>query len=259
LEIWGNHRVLPVTGQRQRNLIATLLLEPNRVVAWEPLVDAIWDDHPPATAKRQVQNLVSRLRKQWAGPDVPDDLVTADAIGYRIKAAPSEVDAEVFRQRLTEARGLIGLNEPVEALSILRSALRLWQGSALPGVPSRRARAAVNYLNELRLNAIEECANLELRLGRHRDVVCELSGLVIQNPLRERLVGQLMIALQLTGRRPEALATYHQLRQQLNEDLGLDPSPELVELHQNILAGSIDLSPALPCQCRDHNRRRQSA
>src|SRR6266511_1324887 len=234
---------LPLAGQRQQRLLAGLLLVPNRVAPLSYLVDAVWDDDPPATAKRQLQNSISALRPLLDdGPAAP--AILSDGPGYRLRVAPHQLDALLFADRIAEAQALVARHNPVEAADLMRSALDLWQGPALAGIDGRVVRAGALRLDEQRQAAIEQCVDLELAVGRHAELVGELAELVANHPLRERLVGQLMLALYRTGRQAEALRIYHLSCQRLADELGLDPGPALRQLHTAILCN--DSSVATP-------------
>ena len=222
-------------GPVHTRLLAVLLLAPDRVVAWQRLVDAVWDDDPPATARRQIQNSVSTLRRRLAAAGASGPVLVADRTGYRIRVGSAELDAEAFRAEVAAVRAAASAGRLAEAAAQLRSALARWRGPALAGCPGRTIRAAAARLDEQRLTAIEECLDLELRLGRHDELVGELVELVAIHPLRERLVSQLMLALHGCGRQAEALDVYQQLRVRLAEEIGLDPSPRLRDLYTAIL------------------------
>jgi DNA-binding SARP family transcriptional activator/Tfp pilus assembly protein PilF len=234
---------LPLAGQRQQRLLAGLLLVPNRVAPLSYLIDAVWDDDPPATAKRQLQNSISALRPLLDnGPAAP--AILSDGPGYRLRVAPHQLDALLFADRIAEAQALMARHNPVEAADLMRSALDLWQGPALAGTDGRVVRAGALRLDEQRQAAIEQCVDLELALGRQAELVGELAELVANHPLRERLVGQLMLALYRTGRQAEALQVYHQSCERFADELGLDPGPALRQLHTAILCN--DSSVAAP-------------
>jgi DNA-binding SARP family transcriptional activator len=215
-----------VTATRDRVVLAMLLLNAGRIVPASDLVDALWDAAPPATARGQVQSCVSRLRR--AGLDI-----ASDPAGYALTAP--DLDLRDF-QRLTErARA----TPPDEARAHLRAALDLWRGPALAGVESRAVRTRAAVLDEQRAVAVEDWVELELAAGRERELLAELGGLVELYPLRERLRGQLMLALYRSGRQADALAEYRRARAALREDLGIEPGPALRDLHQKILTGDV--------------------
>ena len=240
LEVSANGRPVRPNGRRQRVLLALLLLNTDSVVSLDTLIDAIWAEHPPATAKRQVQNSVSALRRLLEGGErEPDPAVTptiaAEGNGYRLRLGAGTLDVRLFLTHVREAQRLSAAGETGPAAARLRAALRLWRGPALAGLEGRAFEAAAARLDEQRQAAIEECVELELRLGRHADLVGELVELVAAHPLRERLVGQLMVALHRSGRQAESLEVYRKLRVALAVELGLEPGARLRELHTAIL------------------------
>jgi DNA-binding SARP family transcriptional activator len=212
---------------RQARLLAALLLAPNQPVARPQLADAAWDDAPP-TACRQVPNLVSALRRRL-GP-----VIAADGTGYRIATDRSDVDSLVFADRVRAAQALAA-TLPERAAGQLRAALALWRGPALAGLAGRTVEAAAAGLDEQRLAVLELCLDLELACGRHRRLVSELVVLVRTHPLREALVGRLMLALYRAGRQADAVAAYQRLRLRLATEIGLDPGPQVRDLYTAIL------------------------
>lgn len=258
LEVSANGRLVSLTGRRQRVLLALLLVNADRAVSLDTLIDAVWDERPPSTAKRQVQNSVSALRRllEEGGRD-PDPAVTptiaAEGSGYRLRLGAGTLDARLFLVQVDKAHQLRAAGETDLAAAELRTGLRLWRGPALAGLAGRTLEAAAARLDEQRRTAIEECVELELQLGRHADLVGELAELVASHPLRERLVGQLMVALHRSGRQSEALEVYRGLREVLAEELGLEPGARLRKLHAAILrddAGSAEAIPARPAAAR---------
>jgi DNA-binding SARP family transcriptional activator len=227
LEVSGETGPLALGGQKQRAVLAVLLLEANRVVSVDRLLDSVWGEHPPKTALTSLQNFISQLRK-LLGPDV----LETRAPGYCLNVPPDALDVERFRAAVEEARSL----EPDERGAKLRAALSLWRGPALADFTFEGfAQADIARLEELRLAAIEGRVQADLDAGRHAELVGELEGLVEQHPLRERLRGQLMLALYRAGRQAEALEAYQDGRRALVDELGIDPSPALQQLHASIL------------------------
>jgi DNA-binding SARP family transcriptional activator len=218
---------LPLGGQKQRAVLAVLLLRCGEVVSTEFLVDALWGEQPPRTATTSLQNCVSALRK-LVGPDL---LVTRPP-GYALVVPGETVDVIRFEGLVADARTL----PPEERAAALREALELWRGPPLADLAFEPfAAAEVHRLDELRLTALEEWADAELAAGRHAELVPELEALVERHPLRERVRGQLMLALYHSGRQADALAAYQAARRTLVEELGIEPSPQLQELHGKIL------------------------
>ena len=231
VEIRAGDRLVPLRGVHQRELLAVLLLRANEIVSSDRLIDELWEGDPPQTAAKMIQNGVSQLRKLIE----PDVLVTRSP-GYLLVVRPEEVDAVRFQRAVEQARVDLGAGAPEQAADSLREALALWRGPALADcadIPFARAEAA--RLEELRSTATEDRIEAELELGRHADLVAELEALVAQYPLRERLRAQLMVALYRSGRQAEALRVYHETREILVEELGLEPGRALQRLERAVL------------------------
>ncbi|MGK5743173.1 BTAD domain-containing putative transcriptional regulator [Micromonospora sp. URMC 103] len=240
-----------VTAGRDRTVLAMLLLRVGQVVPVEDLVDAIWEDEPPATARAQVQTCVSRLRRRLTQLGVPSEAIVTDPVGYGVRTAPGELDADLFTSAVEAARAAVGVGRLAEARRHFRAALRHWRGPALAGIPSRSIRRRAQALDEQRLAALEECVDVELRLGQAAGLIDELTEAVDRHPLRERLRGHLMLALSAVGRQADALAVYRDGRRLYAEELGIEPGAALQELHQRVLAGDLALTgperrPAVP-------------
>ncbi|MFE7561457.1 BTAD domain-containing putative transcriptional regulator [Kitasatospora sp. NPDC057500] len=231
----GGERVR-LGGVRQERLLAALLLNAGGAVPVARLVDAVWDDRPPATADRQVRNLVGLLRRAFreADPAGPPALLT-DGHGYRVPLDGHRLDARAFADVLARSRRTASAGKPAAAAAELREALALWRGPVLDGLPGQSITAGAVPLDELRLTAWEDCLDLEAALGRHRASIPELTALVADHPLRERFTAQLMQALHASGRTADALAVHRRFTTRLAEELGLDPSPELRRLHLELI------------------------
>jgi DNA-binding SARP family transcriptional activator len=242
--ITDDGRQVPVTGHRQCTILAMLLLHAYRPVTLAQLVDAVWDGEPPMTARRQIQNAVSELRGRIRRAGVARPVIVAEGSGYRLAPEAGEVDARAFANRVAAGQRHADRDRLAEAVAELRAGLALWSGPALPGLSGRSVDAAVARLSEQRLAAIEVCMDAELRLGQHHQLVGELAGLTTEHPLRERLVGQLMLALDGSGRRAEALEAYQRHRARLADELGLDPGASLLEIHAGIVRGDGPTAPA---------------
>ena len=218
LEVLSDGQVLNLGGQKQRALLAMLVLEANRVVSTDRLIDALWEDEPPETARKALQIYVSRLRKLLG-----NERLQTKPSGYLLRLEPDDLDLEHFRRLQAKGR--------------FEQALALWRGPPLPEFAYQRfARGEIARLEELRLACIEERIERELEQGRHGELIGELEALVAEHPLRERLRAQLMLALYRDGRQAEALETYQQARRALTEELGLEPKKDLRRLQQAILS-----------------------
>ncbi|RMI33680.1 BTAD domain-containing putative transcriptional regulator [Nocardia stercoris] len=225
--------LLEVPGSRLRALVIALALEPGRVVPKTTLVDWIWGERTPADAGNALQALVSRLRRV-----LPDGSLEGQAGGYRLAVQPPDVDAVRFERLLDQARG----GDDSSRAGLLREAVGLWRGAALQDVDlpeSAAADAVVARFDGLRLAALEDLYDTEIRLGLGAGLVAELTDLVARNPLRERLVAALMRALTAAGRGGEALTVYQSAREALADELGVDPGPELSALHVALLRGEV--------------------
>lgn len=224
---------------RQRTVLSMLLLEPNRVVTVERLVDAVWDNTPPSTAKDQVRICVSAIRRTLAASGQPDAIVTRPP-GYSIRCTDRELDLLAFNHLAAGGRRGLGRGRLDDAAGAFRDALRLWRGTIpLAGVRSQLVQSIGHQLAERRLAVVEEYIDVRLRLGQHHELTSELAELVAANPFRERLRARLMIALYRAGRQAEALHTYRLGRQLFVEQLGLEPGAELRRLERAILGGEV--------------------
>jgi DNA-binding SARP family transcriptional activator len=235
LEVWDGEKALELGGQRQRAVLALLAIHVGEVVPSEQLITELWGESPPRTAATALQNAVSQLRKVLG----PDALETR-APGYALKTGRESVDAYRFERLLSEARSA----EAERRVTIVREALELWRGPPLGDFAYETfAQNEAGRLGELRLVAIEERIEAELELGRAADLVGELEALVRENPLRERPRGQLMLALYRSGRQAEALQAYQDARRMLVDELGIEPTPALQQLHASILRQESALQP----------------
>jgi DNA-binding SARP family transcriptional activator len=214
-------------GPKQRALLAMLLLEAGRVVSLDRLLEALWEENPPATAVASLQNFVAQLRKALG----PDTIETRQP-GYLVRLGPEQLDLARVRSLVDAARA----SEPVRRAALLDEALVLWRGEPLAEFRYETfAREEIARLGEFHLTLLEERAEAKLAIGAHADVVTELEALVRAYPLRERLRAQLMLALYRSGRQAEALEVYREGRERLVEELGLEPSPLLRGVHASIL------------------------
>jgi DNA-binding SARP family transcriptional activator len=250
LEVTDGDRVVPVGGGKPRALLAVLLLHPNEVVSSDRLIDALWGDAPPASAAKNVQLYVFQLRKTLRAGTVPnsaDAILETRAGGYVVRLDRSQRDVDRFEHKLEEGRRELADGDRAEAGRILREALALWRGPALAEFRYEPfAQEAIMRLEELRVGALEARIESDLALDRHSELVAELRTLVAQHPLRERLRGQLMLALYRCNRQAEALDAYRDGRRRLVDELGLEPSTTLRDLERAILTGSAELSVPSP-------------
>ena len=231
LEVVAAGKPVALGGARQRALLALLLTRPNEVVSTDRLIDELWGPAPPRAALNTVQYYVSQLRKLLGA-----ERIETRPPGYAIRIAPGELDLERFELLLE--RG------DAEALS---EALALWRGPALADFAYEPfAQEEAGRLEELRLVAHERRIEADLERGRSDELVPELERLIAFHPLRERLRGQLMLALYRSGRQAEALSVYQEARKALVEELGIEPGPLLQELERAILRQDPTLKPSRP-------------
>ena len=244
LEVRDGPAAVRVPGAKERALLADLLVNAGRVVPADRLVEDLWGDDPPGNPANTLQGRVSALRRAL-GP-AGGALVTRPP-GYLLKAGPEQVDAGRFERLVAEATAAAGKGP--RAARQLEAALGLWRGPALAEFADQPwAQAEAARLEELRLAATEALVELRLAAGGHAGLVGELEGLVAAHPTRERLRGQLLVALYRSGRQADALGAYQQAREVLAEELGIDPSPELQRLHRQILLQDPALEAAAPDQ-----------
>lgn len=243
--ILGPLEVCAVTGERisiarpkHRQLLATLLLSHNAIVTTDHLLGNLWEDRQPNTARGMLKTYIWGLRKLLSPRDPNVAPIETLAGGYRMLVDTGDLDLLVFSELAREGRSLLRDGHLDAAEDSLRRALSLWRGPVLQGVPKSWSLSdAAASLDEERLNAVEDWAEVRLTLGRHVDVAGELRPWVRANPLRERLWGQLMLALYRSGRRGEALQVFHDLRRGLDDELGIAPSAPVRNLHELILRG----------------------
>jgi DNA-binding SARP family transcriptional activator/ABC-type branched-subunit amino acid transport system substrate-binding protein len=225
LEVWEDGREILLGTGRQRALLGLLLVHANQAMSADRLIEELWAGSPPASAQKVLQGYVSQLRRA-----LPPETIVTQGPGYVLVAG--ETDAQEFA-RLVDAAST---REAGEAASLLRRALALWRDRPLAEFEYEEwARAEIARLGQQRLAALEDRIDADLQLGRHAQVVAELEALVAEHPLRERLLGQLMLALYRSGRQADALDAYRRGRRTLVDELGLEPGPDLDLLEKQIL------------------------
>ncbi|SCG81605.1 AfsR/SARP family transcriptional regulator [Micromonospora rifamycinica] len=230
---------IPLGGSKPRAILAALVLEQGRVVPVSRLVDVVWPDDPPASARALVQTYVSSLRKAFARHGFPH-VIDRHPPGYRIRLDKAMVDADVFTELVNEGQELARAGDCDQAADLFHKAISLCHGPALSGLDSAPLAAAARRLDELLLIAHSERFEVELSLGRC-DHLAELSSLVARHAANERLRGQLMLTLYRLGRQADALACYREGRTALVDELGVEPGRQLQMLHNAILAGDSGL------------------
>jgi DNA-binding SARP family transcriptional activator len=238
LEVANESGPVTLGGQKQRALLALLLLHAGEALSIDRIVDGLWGEQPPRTATTSLQNIVSQLRKLLGA-----DVLETRPPGYALRVGPDELDLSQFERLVAEARR----STADERTRLLRDALALWRGPPLADLAYEAfAQAEIQRLEELRLDALEQRVDAELAAGSGAELVGELESLVAQYPLRERLRGHLMLALYRSGRQAEALDAYLEGRRKLVEELGIEPSRELQQLYGSILRQEALLDPAAP-------------
>ncbi|GAA2577115.1 hypothetical protein GCM10010399_03500 [Dactylosporangium fulvum] len=240
VEVVGPDGPARITAPREQIVLSMLLAEANQVVPMKRLIASIWDERAPRTARSQVQICVSTLRRHLAAAGLEGRVSTLPA-GYLLQAAIEELDLLSFQQCQADGREAARRGDLEGAARAYRAGLAVWRGEPFAGLTGRVVETVATSLIERRLSVIEECIAVDLQLGRHHEVIGDLVMLVAEHPLRERLRGQLMVALYRAGRRPEALDAYHAARHMLVEDMGLEPGEPLRRLQQAILADAAEL------------------
>ncbi|WP_033261308.1 AfsR/SARP family transcriptional regulator [Amycolatopsis vancoresmycina] len=224
-------------GERQRTLLAVLLLNAGRPVPADVLVEALWPAGPPKSATSNLHTYLSRLRERIDGLRVEHG-----PLGYRLQVEPAELDLLGFRAAVADGRAAA---DPVAAAGHYRRALALWRGPVLAGLHVPKLDADVARLESERLAVFEDCVDAELAAGRHAELTGELQAVVTEHPLRERPAAQLMTALHRAGRQGDALEVYRRLRTTLVEELGVEPGAQARRVHAAVLRGE-DPVPRLP-------------
>jgi SARP family transcriptional regulator, regulator of embCAB operon len=240
-DVRGDHEGSPVhIGRRQeRCLLGILLTEAGNPVSVDRLADLLWDGHPPARARGVIQTYIGRLRAALIPYGVS---IATRAGGYLLDTDPGRIDVHRFRAAVNSVRRC---GDPVRTAAVLAEALALWRGPLLGDVATERLRSRLGAgLEELRLSAVEECAQAELEAGRPDRTITMLGGSATEFPVRERAVALLMRAYASTGRTAEALAVYRSVRQIMVDELGLEPGADLQHVHEAVLHG--DEPPAPP-------------
>ncbi len=241
LEVRVNGVAVDVAGSRLRSLLTRLALDAGRPVSVGALVDAVWGAYPPGDQANALQSLVSRLRRSLGDAQA----VQPSSAGYRLAADPGDVDVHQFERLAADGAAALRRGDPATARPMLRRALSLWRGPALADCADAAfAAAPIARLDDLRLAAMADRLAADLSLQRAPAVVAELEALTREHPLDERFAALLMKALRATGRTSDALAAYQRLRELLVDELGVDPSPELQELHLSVLRGEQPPRPA---------------
>jgi DNA-binding SARP family transcriptional activator len=253
----GGSLDVDLSRRREGRILAALLLCRGQVVSMHRLVDLLWGENPPATARQQVQNCAAGLARLFRDRRAELPLRRTES-GYQLSIRREDLDAAAFEDEVVRAGRLADAGEHRAATALLRSTIGRWRGPVLLGIDMGVFGPAAARLEELRLKAVEQLFELELGLGRHGEVVADLAEAVGATPDRERLVGQYMVALARTGRTAEALTVFHQTRRLLRQEYAIEPGRELQAIQVSILRdGSIMDTPTWPAgeSVADRHRR----
>ncbi|MEW2355906.1 BTAD domain-containing putative transcriptional regulator [Spirillospora sp. NPDC029432] len=234
---WRGGAELPPGPPQQRAVLAALLLREGRPATAQELVDAVWGEDPPRRAVGALRTYAARLRRLLEpAADGAYEVLVSVGDGYALRVPDGALDATAFERDIAAAERARAAGRPAEARDLLRAALARWRGEPLAGVPGPYAGAHRLRLLERRLAAVETRLGLDLELGGGAELVPELTALVAEHPLRERLRGLLMLALHRAGRHAEALDVYAETRRTLVDDLGIEPGRDLSDLHRRLLS-----------------------
>jgi DNA-binding SARP family transcriptional activator len=245
VEIWADGRTVDAGHARQRAVLAVLLLDAGRAVPADVLIDRVWGEDPPRSVRNVLSGYVSRLKTLVASGQDPELVLSRRPGGYVLRAEPSQVDLDRFRRLVAEAAAA---GDDERASVLLGEAVALWRGSALGGLDSPWLNAMRATLELERSAAVLDLNDVRLRRGEHGALAGELAAQAAAAPTDERLIGQLMLALYRCDRQAEALRWYEQTRRHLADELGADPSPPLITLHQQILRSDPSLAALRPAR-----------
>jgi DNA-binding SARP family transcriptional activator len=232
VQVWARDRRIMLAGPRSEALLATLVLGGGREVSTEVLIESAWDGDVPATVRRQVRNRITEMRRVLVGAGFPPEIIATQRNGFTLSAQGIAID-------LLEYRGLAELAQEhkgsPEAVGLLRAALAQWNGPAFAGLETPRLTAAAAQLMEHRLALWEQCLELEIAAGNHRDLIAELSNLHTIHPTHEPFAKLLMLAYYRGGRQADALATYTATKRHLAEEFGISPGEQLQQMYEDVL------------------------
>ncbi|CAM3795634.1 hypothetical protein KIPE111705_25365 [Kibdelosporangium persicum] len=242
---WNDGRPIDLGVRKQRFVLAMMLLDANKLVPAQRLVELTWPEEAPRSARGVIHTHISRLRSVLNAADAERHGVAliSNGPGYMLRCDPKRIDVNKFMELCAEARGSA---DDETRIRILDEALALWEGPALASVAAEEVRTRLTrHLDEARLLAMEQRIDAHLRLGRHAEVIHELTELEAQHPYRQQIVAQLMLALHRSDRGPDALTAYQKLYHRLDNELGVEPAPALRDLQTRILRDdpSLNLNP----------------
>ncbi|MFI1913909.1 BTAD domain-containing putative transcriptional regulator [Nocardia sp. NPDC020380] len=245
MHLTSNNRKFTLSAYKPRQVLALLLLNPNRPVAVEKLMEELWGGNPPRSSMTTIQTYILLLRKflttslQISSEQVAKTILVTEPAGYTFQIRPGQLDLHDFNDLSLRGRRAMSEGRIAEAADLLRQALCLWRGHPLADVPVGQVlQPKVRGLEEARLVALEQRIDADLRLGRHREVLAELAELTGEHLFDEKLHGHLMVALYRAGRRLEALDIFRRLRTRMIDEVGLEPSSMLYRVQQAVLADS---------------------
>lgn len=248
VEFWSDLRKIPAGSPKQRCLLAVLAYTPGYPVSLDGLVERLWGQDPPKGAYHSLYTYIARLRRPLYDASGGDAVIVRTAASYTLQIDPECVDLHQARAEVQQAVAAVAAGQDEMAVRRYRRALQRWRGEPLAGLRGAwTERVRVGFRQE-RLAALTECFAAQLRLGRHTQVVGEISAAFSDHPLDEALASQLMLSLYRSRRPADALAVFHQTKAELASQLGLDPGPGLVQLYRSILRNdsSLDLPAAQP-------------
>ncbi|MER5931177.1 BTAD domain-containing putative transcriptional regulator [Streptomyces sp. NPDC002054] len=246
LEVAAGEGDIPLGGARQRTILALLLLTPGRVVSVDTMVETVWNNNPPTTARTQVAICVAALRKIFKAAGTAEDVIVTAHPGYLLKTEGHRVDSVEFAGLVQSAEQHAKDGRLQEAAHHYAQALGLWRGSAFAGVGGQIIDDETDRLEEHRLNAYDDSTLVHLELGQHQELIPELAAMVREHPLRERIRHHLMLAQYRSGRRADAMESFRDARRHLIDELGIEPGPDLQELHDAILRDDPSLAAVAP-------------
>jgi DNA-binding SARP family transcriptional activator len=224
VEVRRGDELLAVSGGNPRKVLLALLIEPNRSVAKERLIDALWGESPPAKARNALQVHVSTLRDLLEAGAERGSVIATTPTGYQLNVPEEALDSRRFERLAAEGRAALFAGDSAAAARLLQEAERLWRGPAFADVAYEDFAAhEAARLEELRRSTFEDLADAELALGDHEELIPRLRAFVDSEPLRERARAQLMLALYRAGRQSEALAEYRAARETLVDEIGIEP------------------------------------
>ncbi|MEV7613327.1 BTAD domain-containing putative transcriptional regulator [Streptomyces sp. NPDC089799] len=246
LEVSAGDEDISLGGARQRTILALLLLTPGRVVSVDTMVETVWNMNPPTTARTQVAICVAALRKIFKAAGVDEDVIVTAHPGYLLRTDGHRIDSLEFAALVHEAEAHAGDGRLKESAHHYARALGLWRGTAFAGVGGQVIDDESDRLEEHRLNAYDDSTLVHLELGQHQELIPELVARVRDHPLRERIRHHLMLAQYRSGRRADAMESFREARRHLIDELGIEPGPDLQELHDAILRDDPSLAAAAP-------------